>query len=41
MEKTQATTKSNWTQAADLPGIRVGTMRNRIRECGLTPRRYA
>lgn len=41
VEKTLAMTKGNRTQAAELLGISLRTMRNRIREYGLPPRRYA
>jgi DNA-binding NtrC family response regulator len=41
LEKTLAMTQGNRTQAAELLGISIRTMRNRIREYGLPPRRYA
>jgi DNA-binding NtrC family response regulator len=41
LENTLAMTHGNRTQAAGLLGISLRTMRNRIREYGLPPRRYA
>jgi DNA-binding NtrC family response regulator len=41
LENTLAMTRGNRTQAAELLGISLRTMRNRIREYGLPPRRYA
>jgi DNA-binding NtrC family response regulator len=41
LERTLAMTHGNRTQAAEMLGISVRTMRNRIREYGLPPRRYA
>ena len=41
LEKTLAMTQGNRTQAAEMLGISIRTMRNRIREYGLPPRRYA
>lgn len=41
LEHTLAMTHGNRTQAAEMLGISVRTMRNRIREYGLPPRRYA
>ncbi len=41
LENTLAMTQGNRTQAAELLGISIRTMRNRIREYGLPPRRYA
>ena len=41
LEKTLALTQGNRTQAAEMLGISIRTMRNRIREYGLPPRRYA
>jgi DNA-binding NtrC family response regulator len=41
VEKTLAMTNGNRTKAAELLGISVRTMRNKIREYGLPPRRYA
>lgn len=41
LENTLAMTQGNRTQAAEMLGISVRTMRNRIREYGLPPRRYA
>jgi DNA-binding NtrC family response regulator len=41
LERTLAMTMGNRTQAAEMLGISVRTMRNRIREYGLPPRRYA
>ena len=41
LEHTLAMTQGNRTQAAEMLGISVRTMRNRIREYGLPPRRYA
>ena len=40
-EKTLALTDGNRTQAAELLGISIRTVRNKIREYGLPPRRYA
>ena len=41
LESTLAMTEGNRTLAAEMLGISVRTMRNRIREYGLPPRRYA
>jgi DNA-binding NtrC family response regulator len=41
LEKTLAMTDGNRTQAAELLGISLRTVRNKIREYGLPPRRYA
>ncbi|ADW70931.1 sigma-54-dependent transcriptional regulator [Granulicella tundricola] len=41
LENTLAMTQGNRTQAAEMLGISIRTMRNRIREYGLPPRRYA
>jgi DNA-binding NtrC family response regulator len=41
LEKTLAMTHGNRTHAAELLGISLRTMRNKIREYGLPPRRYA
>jgi DNA-binding NtrC family response regulator len=41
LEKTLALTDGNRTQAAELLGISIRTVRNKIREYGLPPRRYA
>jgi DNA-binding NtrC family response regulator len=41
LEKTLEMTQGNRTQAAEMLGISIRTMRNRIREYGLPPRRYA
>ena len=41
LEKTLAVTRGNRTRAAEMLGISVRTMRNKIREYGLPPRRYA
>jgi DNA-binding NtrC family response regulator len=41
LEKTLALTDGNRTQAAELLGISLRTVRNKIREYGLPPRRYA
>jgi DNA-binding NtrC family response regulator len=41
LETTLAMTLGNRTQAAEMLGISLRTMRNRIREYGLPPRRYA
>ena len=41
LEKTLAMVQGNRTHAAEMLGISVRTMRNRIREYGLPPRRYA
>jgi DNA-binding NtrC family response regulator len=41
VENTLAMTRGNRTQAAEMLGISIRTMRNRIREYGLPPRRYA
>ncbi|HEY0784900.1 MAG TPA: sigma-54 dependent transcriptional regulator [Acidobacteriaceae bacterium] len=41
LENTLSMTHGNRTQAAGMLGISVRTMRNRIREYGLPPRRYA
>jgi len=41
LENTLALAKGNRTHAAEMLGISVRTMRNRIREYGLPPRRYA
>jgi DNA-binding NtrC family response regulator len=41
LEHTLAMTQGNRTQAAEMLGISVRTMRNKIREYGLPPRRYA
>ncbi len=41
LEHTLVMTQGNRTQAAEMLGISVRTMRNRIREYGLPPRRYA
>jgi DNA-binding NtrC family response regulator len=40
-EKTLALTDGNRTQAAEMLGISIRTVRNKIREYGLPPRRYA
>ena len=41
LEKTLAMAQGNRTHAAEMLGISLRTMRNRIREYGLPPRRYA
>jgi DNA-binding NtrC family response regulator len=41
LENTLAMTRGNRTQAAEMLGISLRTVRNRIREYGLPPRRYA
>ena len=41
LEKTLALTDGNRTHAAELLGISIRTLRNKIREYGLPPRRYA
>ena len=41
VEKTLALTDGNRTHAAELLGISIRTLRNKIREYGLPPRRYA
>ena len=41
LEKTLAMTDGNRTHAAELLGISLRTLRNKIREYGLPPRRYA
>ncbi len=41
LERTLEMTRGNRTQAAELLGISIRTMRNRIREYGLPPRSYA
>jgi DNA-binding protein Fis len=41
LENTLALAHGNRTQAAEMLGISVRTMRNRIKEYGLPPRRYA
>jgi DNA-binding NtrC family response regulator len=41
LENTLAMTQGNRTLAAEMLGISIRTMRNRIREYGLPPRRYA
>jgi DNA-binding NtrC family response regulator len=41
LERTLALTQGNRTQAAEMLGISIRTMRNRIREYGLPPRSYA
>ena len=41
LENTLALTKGNRTHAAEILGISLRTMRNKIREYGLPPRRYA
>jgi DNA-binding NtrC family response regulator len=41
LEKTLELTQGNRTHAAEMLGISLRTMRNRIREYGLPPRRYA
>ncbi len=41
LEKTLALTQGNRTHAAEMLGISLRTMRNKIREYGLPPRRYA
>jgi DNA-binding NtrC family response regulator len=41
LENTLALTNGNRTRAAEMLGISVRTMRNKIREYGLPPRRYA
>ena len=41
LENTLAMTRGNRTHAAEMLGISLRTMRNRIREYGLPPRRYA
>jgi len=41
LESTLEMTHGNRTQAAEMLGISIRTMRNRIREYGLPPRRYA
>jgi DNA-binding NtrC family response regulator len=40
-EKTLALVHGNRTHAAEMLGISIRTMRNKIREYGLPPRRYA
>jgi DNA-binding NtrC family response regulator len=41
LENTLALTDGNRTHAAEMLGISLRTMRNKIREYGLPPRRYA
>jgi len=41
LEKTLALTDGNRTHAAEMLGISLRTLRNKIREYGLPPRRYA
>ena len=41
LENTLALTDGNRTHAAEMLGISLRTLRNRIREYGLPPRRYA
>ncbi len=41
LENTLALTAGNRTHAAELLGISLRTLRNKIREYGLPPRRYA
>jgi DNA-binding NtrC family response regulator len=41
LEKTLALTEGNRTHAAEMLGISLRTMRNKIREYGLPPRRFA
>ena len=41
LEKTLQLTHGNRTHAAEMLGISLRTMRNKIREYGLPPRRYA
>jgi transcriptional regulator with GAF, ATPase, and Fis domain len=41
LEKTLALTDGNRTHAAEMLGISIRTLRNKIREYGLPPRRYA
>jgi DNA-binding NtrC family response regulator len=41
LEKTLALTDGNRTVAAEMLGISLRTLRNKIREYGLPPRRYA
>jgi len=41
LEKTLALTEGNRTHAAEMLGISLRTLRNKIREYGLPPRRYA
>jgi DNA-binding NtrC family response regulator len=41
LESTLALTDGNRTHAAELLGISLRTLRNKIREYGLPPRRYA
>ncbi len=41
LESTPALTDGNRTHAAELLGISLRTLRNKIREYGLPPRRYA
>jgi DNA-binding NtrC family response regulator len=41
VEKTLALVHGNRTHAAEMLGISIRTMRNKIREYGLPPRRYA
>jgi len=41
LENTLALTDGNRTHAAELLGISIRTLRNKIREYGLPPRRYA
>lgn len=41
LESTLEMTRGNRTKAAEMLGISIRTMRNRIREYGLPPRRYA
>jgi DNA-binding NtrC family response regulator len=41
LENTLALTEGNRTHAAEMLGISLRTLRNKIREYGLPPRRYA
>jgi len=41
LESTLALTDGNRTHAAEMLGISLRTLRNKIREYGLPPRRYA
>ena len=41
LETTLQATDGNRTRAAEMLGISLRTMRNKIREYGLPPRRYA
>jgi DNA-binding protein Fis len=41
LERTLETTRGNRTRAAEIMGVSLRTVRNKIREFGLPPRRFA